>query len=97
MRAIVYRGSLLGSPDEDAVGRAVRLRVLRVERRARAFHRVGCGALDTLAVDEAVWRSFVEASHHNLRELAMATGGSLLDDNQPLTAVLLALRARAPR
>jgi hypothetical protein len=55
------------------------------------------GALDTLAVDEALWRSFVEASHHNLRELALATGGSLLDDNQPLTEVLFALRARTPR
>ena len=55
------------------------------------------GALDTPAVDEALWRSFVEASHHNLRELAMVTGGSLLDDNQPLTEVLLALRARIPR
>jgi hypothetical protein len=30
------------------------------------------------------------------RELARATGGSLLDDNQPLTQVLSALRARAP-
>ena len=55
------------------------------------------GALETLAVDETLWRSFVEASHHNLRELAMPTGGSLLDDNQPLTEVLSALRARAPR
>jgi hypothetical protein len=53
------------------------------------------GALETLAVDQALWRSFVEASHHNLRELAMATGGSLLDDNQPFAEVLLALRARA--
>ena len=55
------------------------------------------GALDTLAVDEALWRSFVEASHQHLRELVMPTGGSLLDDNQPLADVLLALRARVPR
>jgi len=55
------------------------------------------GALDTLAVDEALWRNYVEASDHSLRELAMATGGSLLDDNQPLTEVLLALRTRAQR
>jgi hypothetical protein len=53
--------------------------------------------LENIPVDQALWRKFVDASHDNLRELAMATGGSLLDDNQPLTEVLLGLRARAPR
>jgi hypothetical protein len=52
---------------------------------------------DPLPVDEALWRSFMEASHHNLRELTMATGGSLLDDNQPLPEVMATLRARVPR
>jgi hypothetical protein len=53
--------------------------------------------LEKIAVDQALWRKFVDASHDNLRELAMATGGSLLDDNRPLTDVFSSLRARVSR
>jgi hypothetical protein len=55
------------------------------------------GALDPVAVDPAAWQSYLEASHHNLRELTTPTGGSLLDGTQPLTDTLLALRVQAQR